>query len=228
MPRVMGTRWGRKSTPRAPGLASAVGRQPGQLLLHLGHVPVAADAVGAHALVDLAEGQLRLGVATGARHASLGVDHEVGDESGARQRCQRQDGGGGEAAGRPDDGHRGIGQRRELGAMQLRQPVHGLRQELRRGVLEAVPAGIVGSIAQPEVGPEVDDPRALRHKIRDQRGGGAVGEGQEDGVGLGQAGVEDEPGTRQVGVHRADRDRPRGRAPAAPRCPRWDAVRGGG
>ena len=57
MPRVIGMRWGRKSTATMPGLAlgsrPGIAGDPGELLLDLGDVTMTADAVRLHALVDL-------------------------------------------------------------------------------------------------------------------------------------------------------------------------------
>ena len=148
MPRVIGMRWGRKSTPMTPGVGARVlpgGRtDAGQLLLDLGDVAMAAQAVCRHALVDLAEHQVGLGLAAGTRHAGLGIDHEVADEPGPGERGEGQERRGRIAAGRADDGDRRIDEGHELGAMQLRQAVHGRVEELRVRVLEAVPARVVG------------------------------------------------------------------------------------
>ena len=92
IPRVIGTRWGRKSTRDDPRVRRHVepgtDRDTGKLLLDLRDVAMPADAIGPDALVDLAEHQLGLGLAPGARYAALGVDHEVLDQTGARQRQQ--------------------------------------------------------------------------------------------------------------------------------------------
>ena len=186
MPRVIGMRWGRKSTATMPGLAdgsrpSRAG-DPGELLLDLGDVAVAADAVRLHALVDLAEHQVGLGLAAGARHAALGIDHEVADEPGARQRGEGEERRGRVAARRPDDRDRGVDERGELGAMELRQAVDRLLEQVRPRVLEAVPARVVGRVAEAEVGALVDDRRAGRDEVRDEVRGRAVREGEEDGV----------------------------------------------
>ena len=184
MPRVIGMRWGRKSTATIPGLAlgSRPSRSgdPGQLLLDLGDVAVAADAVRLHALVDLAEHQVRLGLATGARDAALGVDHEVADQPGARERRQGEQGRGRVAAGRADDRDRRVDQRLELGAMELRQPVDRVVEEVGPRMLEAVPARVVGRVAEAEVGAEVDDRGAGGDEVGGDLRPGAVGECQED------------------------------------------------
>ena len=60
--------------------------------------------------------------------------------------------------------------------MELRQAVDRLVEEIRPRVLEAVPARIVGGVAKPEVGPEVDDGGARSGQVggdlrRPPRGG---------------------------------------------------------
>ena len=137
---------------RRPGLRRA-GRaaEPRELLLDLGDVAVAADAVRLHALVDLAEHQVGLGLAAGAGDAALGVDDEVADEPGAGERGEGEERRRRVAAGRPDDGARRVAERRELRAMELGQAVDRVVEELRRRMLEAVPARVVGRVAEPEV-----------------------------------------------------------------------------
>ena len=76
--------------PAGPRVEALAQRDDRQLLLDLGDVPVATDAVRLDALVDLAEEQVRLGLAAGARNAALGVDHEVRDEPGPGERRQRE------------------------------------------------------------------------------------------------------------------------------------------
>ncbi len=180
------------------------GQQP-QLLLHLRDVTVTADAVRLDALVDLAERQLRLGLPTRPRDAALGVDHEVGDEPRPGERRERQDGRGGIAARRADDRAIGASQGRKLGPMQLRQPVHGPGQEIRRRVIEPVPAGIVGRVAEPEVGALVDDGDARVDEVGRHARRQAVWQCQEHGVRLRQGRVHDVPGPRQMGMHGPDR-----------------------
>ena len=145
--------------------------------------------------------------------------------SGASARMRRR----GVAARRGDDPHVGARRRRgELGAVQLGQPVDGRRQQVRARVLEAVPARVVGRIAQPEVRPEIDhrQPRARagRRPARRRRRGA----GQEDRVeAVGQRRRRCEAGGGEVRDGSTRSARPRGRAPerhhAAPRMPREQA-----
>ena len=79
------------------------GAQRRELLLDLGDVAVAAEAVGADALVDLAEMELRLGLAAGARDPALGVDDEIADQPGPGERRERQERRGRVAARSADD-----------------------------------------------------------------------------------------------------------------------------
>ena len=198
-------RWGRKSTGRTPGLASGSGSEHAQLLLHLRDMPVPADAVRTDALVDLAEGQVRLGVAAGTRDATLGVHHEVRDEPGPCERRERQDGRGGVAAGSADDGDVRGTERGELRPMQLRQPVDRTRQQFRRRMLEAIPAGIVGGSQEPEVGSLVDDRSPGREDVARLCRRQTVGQRQEHGVSLWQHRVDGVAGSGQVGMHAAYR-----------------------
>ena len=119
-----------------PGLASGDSPRPlgedRELLLDLGDVAVTADAVRLHALVDLAEHEVRLGLATGPGDAALGIDHQVADEPGADQRREGQEGGGGVAARRPDDRDRRIDEGGQLVAMELGQTVDGEVEQVRR------------------------------------------------------------------------------------------------
>ena len=159
---------------RVQALAGGRGRE---LLLDLGDVAVAAEAVRLHALVDLAEHHLGLRVAAGAGDAALRVDHEVADEPGTGERGERQQRRRRVAARRADERDRRIDERLELGAMQLGQAVDGDVEELGDRVLEAVPARVVGRVAKPEVGPEVDDGGAAgrpgrARASRRRRGGG--------------------------------------------------------
>ena len=174
--------------------ASAAGSTPrrGELLADLRVVAMTADAVGPDRLVDLAEVDLELGLAAGAADAALGIDDDVPDQAGARERRQGEQGGRRVAAGRGDQAGPG-----EAGAVELGQPVDGgrdgrsgagrrqagtARQERRRRVLEAVPGRVVGRVREPEVGAEIDDDQAaLEQAGRDGRRL-AVGEGQEDRV----------------------------------------------
>ena len=74
---------------------------------------------------------------------------------------------------------RRVDERRELGAVELGQAVDGALEEVGARVLEAVPARVVGRVAQAEVGPEVDDRGArvdeVRARARRPRRGGGPG-----------------------------------------------------
>ena len=129
MPRVIGMRWGRKSTAAAPGFAAGPRRSSRpELLLDLGDVAVAADAVGLHALVDLAEHEVGLGLAAGAADAALGIDDEVADETGPGERGEGEERRRRVAARRADERRLAappLADRGQLGPMQLGQPVDG-------------------------------------------------------------------------------------------------------
>ena len=77
-----------------------------------------------------------------------------------------------------------VDERVELGAVQLGQAVDGPLEEVGSRVLEAIPARVVGRVAQAEVGTEVDDRRAVGDEVRDEAGRRAVGEREERGVDL--------------------------------------------
>ena len=209
MPRVIGIRWGRKSTATMPGLASAAsparGLDRGQLLLDLRDVAMPAEPVRLDALVDLAEMELRLGLAAGSGHPALGVDHEVADQAGPCERSERQDGGRRIAAGGAHDRDRGVDELRERRAMELREAVDRLLEQVGTRVLEAVPARVVGRVAEAEVGTLVDDRRARRDQVRDDRGRGAVRQRQEDRIRRRELGVNGQAGRAEMGVDPGDR-----------------------
>ncbi len=71
---------------------------------------------------------------------------------------------------------------RNLLAMQLRDAVDERSQELRVLVLVAVPLRVVGGIAQPEVGAEVDDDRRLLAQLGHLPHGDAVRQRDEDDI----------------------------------------------
>jgi hypothetical protein len=94
----------------------------------------------------------------------------------------------------------------KLGPMQLGQAVDRDIQEFGVRMLEAVPARVVGRIAEAEVGAEVDDRDSLGGHRRDQRGGGAVGQGQERGIDVvGQLRADGQAGARELRMEVADR-----------------------
>ena len=87
IPRVIGIRCGRnvdRAVRSAPSAASSCSISA--------DVAMAVDAVRLHALVDLAEHQVRLRVAAGARDAALRVDDEVVDQAGPGERRDREEG----------------------------------------------------------------------------------------------------------------------------------------
>ena len=187
------------------GLEAGVGGDLRELLLDLRDMAVAAEAVRLHALVDLAEHQVGLRLAARARDAALGVDHEVLDQARARERRERQERGGRVAAGRADDGDRRVDERLELGPVELGQAVDRDVEEVGVRVLEAVPARVVGGVAEAEVGPEVDDRGAGLDDPGDDGRGRAVGQGEEDGVDVRERGVDDQAGVGEVRVDAVER-----------------------
>jgi len=94
----------------------------GELLLHLGDVPVAAHAVGLHALVDLAEHEVLLRLAPGTRDARLRIDDQVADQTCPRQRRQGEERRRRVAARRPDDRRPRRSQRRQRIVVKLGRP----------------------------------------------------------------------------------------------------------
>ncbi len=182
-----------------------MGGRGGELLLDLGDVAMTAEAVGLHVLVDFAEHHLGLRIAAGAGDAALRVDDEVPDEPGTRQGSERQQRRRGVAAGRTDQRDRGVYEGLELGTMQLGQAVDGDVEKLGDGVLESVPARVVGGVTKPEVGPEVDDRRAAGDQVRYELRGGPVGKGQERRVDVGELRAHRQVGGGEVRVVGADR-----------------------
>ena len=176
-----------------------------EFLLDLGDVSVTTDAVRGHALVDLAEHEMGLGLAPSPRDAALGIDHEVLDQSGARERGEREDRGGRVATRRTDDRDRVVDQRGELGSMQFRQPVDRVVEEVRPWMLEPVPARVVLGVAESEVRTQVDDGRALVDELAGHRRGRAMREREEDGIDIGQRRVDDMSRRREMRVDATDR-----------------------
>ena len=72
-------------------------------------------------------------------------------------------------------------------------------------MLEAVPARVVGRIAQPEVGTLVDDRRAGGDEVGDELRRGAVREGEEDRIRGRHVGMDVEVERGQVGMDAGDR-----------------------
>ena len=160
---------------------SGCARSDRELLLDLGDVTVARDAVRVEVLVDGHEMGLVGRGAPGARHPGLRVDDHVLDDPGPRQRCERQQRRGRVAARVRDQ--RGAA---DVLAVQLGEPVDSLAEELGRLVL-AVPAPVHRGVVQAEVGAQVDDADATLAQLGDDGRGGAVGVGDDRGVDLGVA-----------------------------------------
>ncbi len=89
--------------------------------------------------------------------------------------------------------------------MELGKAVDRDVEEVGVRVLEAVPARVVGGVAEAEIGPEVDDRGAVRDDPGDDAGGRAVGEGEEDRVDVGQRGIDDETRLGEVRVDAVER-----------------------
>ena len=85
---------------------------------------------------------------------------------GAGERGQGEDRGRRVAAGRADDGVGLRARRRQLRPVQLRQAVDRRREQLGPRVVEVVPGRVVRGVAEPEVGPEVDDRLAAARGTR--------------------------------------------------------------
>ena len=125
--------------------------------------------------------------------------------SPARASGASEERGGRIAAGCPDDGNRRVDEGGELGAVELRQPVRSRRRELRRGMLEPVPARVVGRIAQPEVRSEVDHRGPVTCDLGNARRGGPVGQRQEHGVRLGHRQIDCQARPREMAMRVLDR-----------------------
>ena len=165
-----------------------------QLLIDLGPVTVHTHRVRPAVLVHLGKQLLDLRAPAGARGAGLGVDdHRLADEPRARQRHQSQ-----ERAGRVATRNRDQARVPEFLAVELRQSVHGPRQQLRRRVL-SVPAGVDRSIPQPAIGGHVEHAAPIGEHVADEWRRRAVRQRGEDDVGgrlapgfrLGQLEVDD-------------------------------------
>lgn len=137
--------------------------------------------VRAQVLIHSHEVGLLGGRAPSARHTGLGVDDHVPDHTSARERRKREQRRGRIAAGVRD-------QRRaaDLLAVELRETVDGLAEQLGRLVL-AVPAPVHGGVVQAEVGAQVDDADTALAQRGHQRRGSAMRIGDDGGVNVGVA-----------------------------------------
>jgi len=84
--------------------------------------------------------------------------------------------------------------------MELGQTVDCRRQQVGPGVLEVIPAGIVGGVLEAEVGAQVEDRRAALNERRDAFDRRTVGQSQEDGVRLRDGLVEGQACGGEMGV----------------------------
>ena len=121
--------------------------------------------------------------ASRSREALLGVDHDVGDQPGARKRREAEQRGRRIAARVCDD--RGA---LDPLAVQLGQAIDGLREQIRTRVL-AVPTLVGCERGEPEVGAQIDHARAAVAQTADRRRGRRVGIGDDRRVEL-AVGVE--------------------------------------
>ena len=160
------TPWHAERFRRSSGSGGA-GSQPArsaptgksELLLDLRAVAMTGDAIGADAFIDFREQHLRLGIPPRTGNSALGVDDDIIQRGrrgpAARARAARQSS---SSPGSPRCERLRRATPVEVRAMQLRQPVHrGPRKQLGMGMLEAVPARVVGGVAKAEVGTEIDD-----------------------------------------------------------------------
>ena len=177
----------------------------GQLLDDLGRVAVAGRLEGAHGAAAFGVMRAESGRAARAGRSGLRLDDDRAreiDDLGLEEGVETEDAGGGHAAGAGDQ----IGVA-DLLAVQLGYAVDERSQQLRVLVLVAVPLRVVGGIAQPEVGAEVDDDRRLLAQLGHLPHGDAVRQRAEDDVGRLQVGErrELEVGSlAQVGMDRTD------------------------
>ena len=155
------------------GSAAGAGRSAGakpSIMLHLEHVPVAADRVRLVVLEHRARERRLARRAARARDARLRVDDDARRVDDVRERREREHRGGRVAAGVRDQA---AGRRLQLG--QRVAPV-GLRLGLR--VLEAVPLRIERGVGDPVRAGEVDDDAVGR---RIERRGALVRRGTRRG-----------------------------------------------
>src|SRR5215468_6146125 len=143
-------------------------------------MPVPADRISVDGLRDLREVHTEVWGPPGAGDARLAVDYDVpADQAGRHCRSQGEDRGSRVAAR-----YRHQTRPPKLSRVELWQPEDGLGQQVWRGVLLVVPAGIEGGVGQTEVGAHVDDPRTSIQPRRGPSGAHVVREAAEDDVDL--------------------------------------------
>ncbi len=89
--------------------------------------------------------------------------------------------------------------------MQLGQAVDRLVEQVRPRMLEAVPARVVGGVAEAEVGALVDDRRARVDQVGDELRRCPVRQREEDRIRGRQLGMDVQVERREVGVDAVDR-----------------------
>ena len=148
-------------------------------LLDLRGMAVREQPVGGEILVHRVEVGVGLGRPTGAGDPAGGIHHDPGRLDGA---VPHEGGDGQRGRRRVTPGRRHQGGPGQLVAKQLGDAEGGLVEELRVGMLGAVPGGVQGGVAKPEVGRQIDDDPDPLAQLRDQVLGRAVGQGEKDQV----------------------------------------------
>jgi len=171
-----------------------VPRNDRQLLLDLGRMPMACNAVRMEALRHFAEQHRLLEPAPGSRGTRLRIDHDVVgiDQPGTDQREQEQ-----QSRRRIAAGTGGQPRLRDCIPIVFGEPVDRFLLKLRRTVLVAVPLRVGVEVAQPEIGRHVDHLHRLRQRGDDLLGR-AVRQAAYDDVALVPVGVLDLDQVRQL------------------------------
>ena len=89
--------------------------------------------------------------------------------------------------------------------MQLGEAVHRALEQVGARMQEAIPARVVLGVAQPEVGPEIDDRGPGADEVADHPRRRPVGEGQEDRIDVGERAVDRVAGRGEMRVDATER-----------------------
>ena len=156
-------------------------RDKGKLLLDLREVAVLRNAVGAHALVALAEEVVDLRLASRPAHAAHGIrdDPRGTDQPGLQQRQGWNQDAGRIAAGRCHE--RGVA---DPVAIYLGQSVDGFREELGGGVIVGVEFLVHRGAAETEIRAEINNNLAGGGQRNGELRRDPVGQGEKDHVRL--------------------------------------------